>query len=505
MDELLEQKAQLLGSLLLFTQVFYKLRTGREFELSHPVSRESHYLSICKSLKRVFNGECKRLMINVPPRYGKTELVINFIAWCLARYADSNFLYISYAHTLAKKQTQTIKQIIEMPHYRKLFGVEIAEDSSAKDNFETTQRGSVYAAGAGGAITGRGAGVKNASRFGGAIVIDDIHKPTEVTSDTVREGINDWYFNTLQSRVNGPTTPIIFIGQRLHEDDLAANLLNSGEWESVILPALDKAGNALHPQMHDKAALLKMEHDSPYVFASQYQQNPQPAGGGIFKPENFVLLDEEPNILATFITADTSETSKDYNDATVFSFWGLYRIIEFNVDINLYGLHWIDCDELRCEPKDLEAEFTQFLVDCCRHKVQPTLAVIEKKSTGVTLSSVLKAKRGLQIIDITRTKASGSKATRYLEAQPFQASRRISLPRNGKHTDMCIEHMRKITANDTHRFDDIADTFYDAVKIGLIDDFISKSFVKEVAQDSVVKQIAAAMRSTQQLREQAYG
>jgi hypothetical protein len=504
MNELLEQKAKLLGSLLLFTQVFYKLRTGREFELSQPLSRESHYITICKALKRVFNGECKRLIINVPPRYGKTELVIHFIAWCLARYADSNFLYISYAHTLAKKQTQTIKQILEMPHYRKLFGVEISGDTSAKDNFETTLFGSVYAAGAGGSITGRGAGLKNVQRFGGAIVIDDIHKPAEVTSDTIRESINDWYFNTLLSRTNSPETPIIFIGQRLHEDDLAANLLKSGDWETVILPALDKLNNALHPQMHDVAALMKMEQESPYVFSAQYQQNPQPAGGGIFKPEWFVLLDEEPEIVATFITADTAETSKDYNDASVFSFWGLYRIKEQNVDVDLWGLHWIDCYEFRVEPKDLEPEFRQFFAGCLRYKVQPKLAAIEKKSTGATLLSVLGALRGLQLVDIERTKATGSKATRYLEAQPFLASKRISLPKYGKHTDMCLEHMRKITANDTHRFDDIADTFYDAVKIGLIDDFISRSVVAKDEHSAVVKQLNAAMRHTKRLRENAY-
>jgi predicted phage terminase large subunit-like protein len=504
-NELLEEKAKLLGSLLLFTQVFYKLRTGRDFELNAPSSRESHYISICKALVKVFRGETKRLVINVPPRYGKTELIIQFVAWCFAHAPDCNFLYTSYAHTLAKKQTQTIKQILELPHFRKLFGVELSSDTSAKDNFETSARGSVYAAGAGGSITGRGAGIKGAKRFGGAIIIDDIHKPTEATSDTIRESINDWYFNTLQSRVNGPDTPIIYIGQRVHEDDLAARLLAFGDWETVILPAIDLAGNPLHPQMHSKQDLLKMEQESPYVFAAQYQQNPQPAGGGIFKPEWFVVLDEEPEIQATFITADTAETDKDYNDSTVFSFWGLYKIQEFGVDIDLYGLHWIDCYDVHCEPKDLEGEFNQFYADCMRYKIKPQLAAIEKKSTGVTLSSVLKQKRGLQIIDIERTKASGSKTARFLEIQPYVAAKRISLTRNSKHTDSCIEHCRKITANDSHRHDDIADTLYDAVKIGLIDQIVSRGTSSETKTNQIVKTLSNNFNNLSRLRATAYG
>lgn len=494
-----EEKAKLLGSLLLFTQVFYKLRTGRDFEVSHPIGRESHFITVCRALTQISRQEISREIINIPPRYGKTELLIHFVAWCMARYPDSNFIYVSYSHTLAKKQTQTIREIISLPHYKKVFGVELKQDTSAKDNFETKQSGSVYAAGAGGTITGRGAGIKNCGRFGGAIVIDDIHKPVEVTSDTMRESVNDWYFNTLQSRVNTPKTPIVLIGQCLHEDDLPANLKVKEEWHTTILPALDVASNALHPEMHSREQLLKMEQESPYVFAAQYQQNPQPAGGGIFKPEWFVLLDEEPDMLATFITADTAETDKSYNDATVFSFWGIYKIKEQGVDIDLFGLHWIDCYEFRCEPKDLEPEFRQFYANCLHHNVKPQLAAIEKKSTGSTLLSVLGDFRGLRIVDIQRTKVSGNKAARYLEAQPYAASKRVSLLKYAKHTEMCLEHMRKITANDTHRFDDIADTFYDAVKIGLIDEVVTRGTISTKADDDkIAAKVMAPFNKLQQ-------
>lgn len=495
---------RLVNSLLHFTKVFYLLRTGRKFELSFPPGRESHFLSICRELEKVFDGETKRLIINVPPRYGKTEILIHFTAWAMAQYPDSNFLYISYAHSLAKKQTQTIKSIIEMPEYQDIFNVKLKGDTSAKDNFETVQSGSVYAAGAGGSITGRGAGINSCNRFGGAIVIDDIHKPDEVTSDTIREGINDWYYNTLQSRINSPNTPIIFIGQRLHEDDLAANLIKSGEWKTLVIPAIDVAGNPLHPTMHDLQALKKMQEQSPYIFASQYQQDPQPAGGGIFKSEWFVTHDLEPAIMATFITVDSAETDKSWNDATVFSFWGLYKIKVGDIDTDDYAIHCINCVEIRVEPKDLETSFLNFYANCCKHKVKPKLVAIEKKSTGVTLASVLKKFQGLQILDIERTKASGDKTSRYLEAQPYVSRGLVSLPTYGDHTKLFIEHMRKITANNSHRWDDIADTMYDAIKIALIDKTIIIRSGEKKDYEAQAKHMMSNVKQVDRLRRDAY-
>lgn len=480
--------AKLLGSLLLFTQTFYKIRTGREFELSQPICRESHYITVCKALVKVFNGDIKRLLINIPPRYGKTEMLIHFIAWCLARYDDCNFIYVSYAHALAAKQTATVRQIVTHPEFTNLFKLKLSGDTQAKDNFETTAHGSVYGVGAGGSITGRGAGLSGVERFSGAIIIDDIIKPEDALSDTIRDSRNDWYLNTLQSRLNDRETPIIYIGQRVHEEDLAGKLRNNFDgqkWDEIVLAALDSAGNALLDSKHTKADLMLMSDTSPYVYASQYQQNPQPSGGGIYKPEWFVKLDIEPKLLATFIVGDCAETDKSYNDATAASFFGIYQLEFHGVAIkDLYGLHWIDCLEARVEPCDLEAAFMGFLANCMRHSVQPKQAYIEKKSTGTTLVSVLKKLQGIAIIPIERNSNSGSKISRFISVQPFVSSRQISFTIPENHLDKdcdcmmchCIEHMRKITANGTHAHDDIADTLADGITLALKDKVIGIDF-----------------------------
>lgn len=501
-DELIHDR--LVNSLLYFTQIFYKIRTGRKFDLSNPAGRESHFITICRELVKVFDGETKKLMINVAPRYGKSELVIHFVAWAMAQYPDSNFIYVSYAHSLAKRQTQTIRSIMQLREYQELFGVRLKDDTSAKDNFETTKNGSVFAAGAGGSITGRGAGIKNVNRFGGARIIDDIHKPNEAYSEVIRDGIKDWYYDTLVSRANSPDTPTIFIGQRVHEDDLAAHLLKEGGWKLVELKSLDDSGNALYPEMHKVQDLKEMETISPYFFAAQHQQNPQPAGGGIFKPDWFVKYDNEPQIIATFITCDSAETEKSYNDATVFSFWGIYKTRIKDVETDRYALHWLDCWELRIEPKDLENEFLNFYSQCMMHRIKPSLVAIEKKSTGITLISTLKGYQGLRIIEIERNRTSGSKIDRFIEAQPYVAQRLISLPSYGSHTDKCIKHCKGITANNSHRFDDIADTMYDAIKIALIDKTVVNIQTNDNKDSEIARNVMGAFSRLDQLRKKAY-
>ncbi|WP_438967001.1 hypothetical protein [Flavobacterium sp.] len=501
-----EQKGRLLGSLLLFTQVFYKLRTGREFIISNPIGREPLEHIISRELtKTSFHAlsDNNRLIINCPPRYGKTELAINFIAWMLARYPDSKFLYVCCTQRLAQKNTYILRNIINLPEYYQLFGVKLSKSSTAKDNFHTIQGGSVYGVGAEGTITGEGAGIAFCERFGGCIIIDDIIKPIDARSQTTRTKVNEWYFETLQSRVNSPKTPIILIGQRVHEDDLTGHLLNGKdiyEWKSVITPALDKANNALKPQMHTKEVLLEMQRTEPYVFYSQYQQEPTPPGGTLFKREWIRRLYEEPTMLATFLTIDTAETAQTYNDATVFSFWGIYKIIQEEIETDLIGLHWIDCHECWIEPKDLKDEFFSFYHGCLRYPKKPYLAAIEKKSTGTTLISMLKGTPGLRIFEIERNKTSGNKISRFIDSQYYVSSGLISISAYSDHEEKVLNHLENITDNGSHRYDDIADTFADAIKLSLIDKIIfypENDYSRQKVISSISSQYASRLQGIQ--------
>ena len=469
-----ETAAELLGSLLQFTQVFFELRKRREFEITRPICREPHAITICTALTKVFRGETKRLAINVEPRSGKTEFLINFIAWALAHYADCEFIYTSYAKTIAAEQTEKIRDMLSMLEYQSLFpNTRISDTSGAKDDFKTTAKGSVFAVGAGGSILGRGAGIKSVSdRFGGAIIIDDILKFDEAMSDAVRKDRIDWFANTLLSRRNNSDqTPIIMIGQRLHEDDLFGRLttgkLDGYAWDTVILPSIDSDNNCLIPS--NESAVRKLAKTHEYVFAAQYQQNPQPAGGGIFKKLDFRYLPRDPEMIATFITCDTAETANTANDPTVFSFFGAYRIVQSGIDVELLGLHSIDSIEVWVEPKDLEPTFLAFWSRCMQYPVKPIYVYPEKKSTGVTLASTLTRVQGLRVIPIERNCNSGNKTARFLAAQPYVAAGQVSFTSGAEHPILCVNHMSKITTNNSHLHDDICDTFADAIYIALVD------------------------------------
>ncbi len=475
-EDIVERRAKLHGSFLLFIQTFFPLVMGRPFKISEPKGRESHFITIARELTMVARGETNSLIITIPPGHGKSTMMDFFVAWTMALNPDSQYLYISYGHELAAKHTEIIRRIVTHEQYRQLFEVRIRSDIKAKDHFQLESGGSVKAFGSSGPITGQDAGLPHCARFSGAVIIDDPHKPDEVHSDSIRQRVVDNYQQTILQRPRGPNVPIILIMQRLHEDDLAAFMMSGKDerkWRHANLPAIDDAGNALYPEVNPLDSLLEKRAKNPYVFSSQYQQEPVPAGGALFKREHFAILDEEPQILATFITADTAETEKSYNDATVFSFWGVYRINDMGIETGQLALHWLDCVEIRIEPKDLKDEFVSFYHDCMLHPIKPMMAAIEKKSTGVTLVSVLKDMRGLDIREVKRTKASGSKTERYLEMQPIIAAKLVSFTAGARHVDMCANHMMKITANGTHRWADIADTCYDACKIALIDKSLS--------------------------------
>lgn len=129
------------------------------------------------------------------------------------------------------------------------------------------------------------------------VIIDDPHKADEARSDVVRQGVIDWFQNTLESRRNSPDTPIILIMQRLHERDLSGWLLDGGNgeaWDHVCLPAIQADGTALWPEKHTIDELRRMERASPYVFAGQYLQRPAPPEGGIIKPDQIAVIDALP-------------------------------------------------------------------------------------------------------------------------------------------------------------------------------------------------------------------
>lgn len=318
-----------------YTKYFFQKQYGRSFVVGE------HHVKIAKALDDVLMGRITRLIINIAPRYGKTELAVkNFISAGLAINPASKFIHLSYSDDLALDNSEAVKDLVTSEAYQQLFpDVQLKIGATAKNKWYTTQGGGVYARAAGGQVTGFGAGqvdleeqeFKDAldemlaengvTTFGGALIIDDPIKPDDADSDIVRGRVNNRFDSTIINRVNSRNTPIIIIMQRLHEEDLCGHVLENypGEWTVLSLPCIIteegqklEEGRALWDFKHTLNELLQMNNINPINFGRQYMQNPQPKAGLMYRPfKEYLQIPPATKIWRKSYT-DTADTGKDY-------------------------------------------------------------------------------------------------------------------------------------------------------------------------------------------------
>lgn len=310
-------RSWILSDSLHFARYFFKLMNGgKKFVVG------KHHRMICDKLNDVLTGKTRRLIINIAPRYSKSELVSrNFIAMGLAINPAAKFIHLSYSGDLALGNSVAVKDIVKSEDYQRLFGVEIAVGTDTKSQWNTTKGGGLYATSSLGQVTGFGAGaIENEGdewQFGGAIVIDDPIKPADALSDNNREAVNLHFETTIRNRVNSRNTPIIIIMQRLHEHDLCGYLmeLEPDEWEVLSVPCIsyNEGGEeeALWPFKHTIEELHKIESANQFVFDTQYMQNPKPLEGLMYsKLRTYEILPMEQSIRKNY--TDTADKGADF-------------------------------------------------------------------------------------------------------------------------------------------------------------------------------------------------
>lgn len=311
-------RSWLLSDSLKFTRYFFRVISGGRRFVVGP-----HHRLICDKLNKVLRGECNRLIINIAPRYSKTELAVkNFIAMGLAVNPASKFIHLSYSDRLALDSSAAVKDIIKTAEYQRYFNVTVRSNADSKQRWDTTHGGGLYAVSTLGQVTGFGAGcVEQPGKpyaFSGAIIIDDPIKPQDALSDNVREVVNQRFETTIRNRVNSRQTPIIIIMQRLHEHDLCGYLqsIEPDEWEVLSIPCLrigeDGKEEALWPFKHSVEELHRIQATNSYVFETQYMQDPKPIEGLMYaRFKTYSLLPRERGSVRRNYT-DTADTGADY-------------------------------------------------------------------------------------------------------------------------------------------------------------------------------------------------
>jgi len=324
----------------------FLMRCFKELNSQTDFRMNGHIDVMASKLVAIRRGDIRCLIINIPPRHLKSLIgSVAFPAWCLGHDPTTQIICFSYAQDLADKLARDCRTIMMSAWYRRLFP-RTRLSSRATSELATTAGGVRLATSVGGVLTGRGADL---------IIIDDPIKPSDAMSDTLRVAANDWFDNTLYSRLNDKQRgAIVVIMQRLHEDDLVGHVLQQENWDVLRFPAIAEedehydyetvwgrrsfrraSGEALHPDREPLATLENIRRAmGEYNFAGQYQQAPAPAGGGLVKVEWFkrypcdaaLAFDQ---IVQSWDTANKVSELSDYSACTT---WGIK-------DKNYYLLH----------------------------------------------------------------------------------------------------------------------------------------------------------------------
>lgn len=415
-----------------------------------------HIHAMTYQLMRVARGDCKRLIINVPPRSAKSICVtISFIAWLMGHDPTKRVMAISYSADLSRSLAANFSTIVSSAWFQAAFpAFKIA--FSRDGELQTTLRGSRFAGSIGGSVMGRGADL---------IVIDDPIKGLDAAlSEAERRRVTEFYDSTLFSRLNDRINgAIVIVMQRLHQDDLVGHVLDKEDWTVLSIPAIapedcqyrigDSAsevhdrreGDILHPG-RDTAAWLEAAKLSlgTLNFSAQYQQNPLPADGNVIKRDWIKYVDELPDAFERKIVSwDTASTLGENNDFSVGTVWGA-------IGQDFYLLH---VERGRWESPELRQRMIRIAEV---HEVNATL--IEDTELGRSMSHDLRRTRKLAPI---LEQARFDKTARLLaQASRFEAGQ-VHLPRQAPWLAVYLSELLAFPAG---RHDDQVDSTSQALK-----------------------------------------
>ncbi len=283
-------------------------------------------------MEAVENRESPRLIIQVPPRHGKSYLATErFPAFLLGHHPDWEVVGVTYNQHLANRFGRKVRYLLNSPQYSEIFpGVAVDRKTNSSNYIMTTAGGSYTATGIGGTLTGVGAHVA---------IIDDPHKDRkEADSALLRDEVWDWYSSTLRTRLY-PGAGVIEIQTRWHEDDLAGRLLThaahnkqADQFHLIDYPAIAledeeqrKKGEPLHPERYSLEELLAIKASMlPRDWNALYQQRPSPEDGDMFKRAHIQTYEyrERPPLeeMHNYVTCDLAISDRTQADYTCI--WG---------------------------------------------------------------------------------------------------------------------------------------------------------------------------------------
>lgn len=400
-----------------------------------------HHRYIAGFLERVEKGEIKRLIINMPPRHGKSEMVTRrFPAWYLGRNPGKFVISASYNADFATDFGREVRQIVSSQEYQMLFpGTELRSDSRAADRWNTGAGGAYFAAGVGSGITGRGMHL--------GIIDDPIKDIEEANSVGHLAKVSRWYRTAFKTRMM-PEAALIICMTRWSKGDLAGYVreMEGEQWEMVNLPALAEeddplgrvVGEPLWPEWYGMEALQDLYGScEPREWSALYQGQPVTEGGNIFKSWWWGRYREMPDYETVVQSWDTAYEVSEGHSYSVCTTWG----------VAADGYYLLHMFRDRLETSELGKKVEELAV-----KFRPSVIVVEKRASGISIIQDLQRTTRFVIepINVVRDKSARAKGVTAL-----CASGRVFIPELAPWADSWSAEMEEFPAG---RYDDIVDS-----------------------------------------------
>lgn len=408
-----------------------------------------HHEIMGEAFERVLSGQCKRLIINMPPRHTKSEFASYLLpAWFVGNNPGKKVIQATHTAELAVNFGRKVRNLIDSEDYQKVFkGVGLQSDSKAAGRWNTNQGGDYFAVGVGGAIAGKGADL---------FIIDDPHTEQEALlaagDPKIYDAAYDWFTSGPRQRLQ-PGAAIVVVMTRWGKRDLTGRLIQSSterdgrsEWEVIELPAIMPSGNPLWPEFWPLEAVEQLRAELPPAkWNAQYQQQPTNEEGAILKREGWKrwTRDKPPDVEYVLICADTAYTKNNRSDYSAFTVWGV-----FHNDDGEPAIILLDAFKERLEFPALKAKTIAL-----NREWEPDTLLIEAKASGLPLIQELR-RAGVPVSEFTPTRASGDKIMRANSITDLFASGAVYAPER-RWADEVIEECASFP-NGEH--DDYVDT-----------------------------------------------
>ena len=343
----------------------------------------AHHAKLAKLFEEIAEGKRKRVIVNIAPRHGKSELISYLApAWFLGKHPAKKVIMASHTADLAVNFGRRVRNLVGSDSYKDIFpDVSLQADSKSASRWGTNFNGEYFAIGVGGALAGRGADL---------FIIDDPHSEQDAKLGKPDVFLPAWeWFQSGPLQRLMPGGAIIVVMTRWSKLDLTGQIVNQmvkndevDDWEVVEFPAILEQDGEEVPLWPEFWSLEELKSrraalDIRY-WNAQYLQNPVSEEGALIKREWWNIWEEEnpPSCEFIIMTLDAAQEKNNRADYNALTTWGVFM----NEETNNYNIILLDAIKQRLEFPELK--------ELCLEEYkswEPDAFVVEKKSNGAAL------------------------------------------------------------------------------------------------------------------------